>query len=191
MEVLVHGRHMEIPATLKEMAVEKLTRVERFVHDVRRIDVDFREIAAKRVAQHYRCEVLVHVKRHLLKAHASAADPQAALDLVVDKIEHQAARLKERRVARSHPRRHHPKEREFIDAVREADAQVAVHAHDEAADIVKRKKFSLDEMSTEDAALQMQLLAHDFYFFRDIDTGVPSVIYRRKDGHLGMIESDY
>ncbi len=191
MELLVHGRHMDISPELRDAATDKLAKIERFVHDVRRIDVDFREVASKRIAQHYRCEVLVHVKRHLLKAHASAADPHAALDLVVDKIEHQAARLKERRVARSHPRRHHPDERPFIEAIRSDFTEVALDAEDHAAEVVRTKKFHLDEMTVEDAALQMQLLAHDFYFFRNDATGAPAVMYRRKDGHLGLIESDY
>ncbi|MGB2756690.1 MAG: ribosome-associated translation inhibitor RaiA [Acidimicrobiia bacterium] len=190
MDVQVRGRRMDIPQDLKEMATEKLEKIERFVHDVRRIDVDFREIASKRITQHYRCEVLVHVKHHLLKAHASAADPHAALDLVVDKIEHQAARLKERRVARSHPRRHHPNERKYLEAVREDSHDVALNAEHEAAELVKTKKFALEEMTTEAAGLQMQLLAHDFYFFRNATSGVPAVVYRRKDGHLGVIESD-
>lgn len=190
MDVQVRGRRMDIPQELREMATEKLAKIDRFVHDVRRIDVDFKEVASKRVAQHYSCEVLVHVKHHLLKAHASAADPHAALDLVVDKIEHQAARLKERRVARSHPRRHHPKERLYLEAVREDSLQVALNAENETAELVKVKKFVLEEMTTEAAGLQMQLLAHDFYFFRNEITGVPAVMYRRKDGHLGVIEAD-
>ena len=192
MEVVVRGKNLEIPAALREDATEKLSRVSRFVHDVTRIDVEFTDVKSRRVADHSLCEVLVHVKHHLLKAHAAAVDPQTALDLVVDKIEHQAERLKKKRVRRSRPR--HPNlhpaavgapgtgtEGDFEES--ESDGE-----HEDAL-IVKTKSFTIKPMAPEEAALHMDLLSHDFYFFTNAETGRAAVIYRRRDGHLGLIEA--
>jgi putative sigma-54 modulation protein len=62
-------------------------------------------------------------------------------------------------------------------------------ADDSAAHIVKSKQFTIKPMTPEEAALQMDMLGHDFYFFTNAETGQAAVIYRRRDGHLGMIEA--
>ena len=66
----------------------------RLLRGAHRANIDARQL----------CEITVHLKRHFVKAHAAAAEPEAALDLAIDKAEHQVARIKEKRVARSHPR---------------------------------------------------------------------------------------
>jgi putative sigma-54 modulation protein len=185
LEIVVRGRNTDIPSALRAATQEKLGRIERFVHDVTRIDVEFSEVRNKRVADHSQCEVLVHVKHHLLKAHAAAVDPGAALDLVVDKIESQAERLKKKRVQRSRPR--HPNSHPTEVPFREPPAFEGEFEED--ALIVKTKSFTIKPMLPEEAALHMELLTHTFYFFTNADTGRAAVIYRRHDGHLGLIEA--
>jgi len=187
MEIVVRGKNLEVTPQLREVTNEKLGRITRFVHDANRIDVEFTDVKNRKVADHFQCEVLVHVKHHLLKARAAAVDPQAALDLVVDKIEHQAQRLKSRRVQRSRPRRsnRHPSEAEFLEDDETLDSSEAV----EDALIVKTKSFTIKPMDPTEAALHMDLLAHDFYFFINAESGRAAVVYRRRDGHLGLIEA--
>src|SRR4029453_13616121 len=84
---------------------EKVARIAKFTHDAGRVEVDFAEQQHRRVAESQRCEITVHLKRHFVKAHACAPKPEAALGLAVDKIGHQVARIKDKRVTRSHPRR--------------------------------------------------------------------------------------
>ena len=119
-----------------------------------------------------------------MKAHAAAAEPEAALDLVVDKVEHQVSKIKDKRVKRSHPRGrlHHNGLGEVIPI--EADFD-----HQEEAKFVKTKQFVATPMDAEEAAVQMDLLGHDFYLFTNVETGHAAVVYRRNDGHLGLIET--
>ena len=84
---------------------EHLAKLDRFANGFARAEVDFSEERNPRIADSQKCEVLVHVKGHLLKAHASAPEPFAALYAVCDKVEHQVKRLKDKRVARAHPKR--------------------------------------------------------------------------------------
>jgi putative sigma-54 modulation protein len=128
--------------------------------------------------------VLVHVKGHLLKAHASASEPFAALYAVCDKVEHQVKRLKDKRVARVHPRRIRTERVEVASFDEEEDQEEL-----QPARIVKTKEFTIKPMSAEEALLQMDLLGHDFFLFTSSESGRAAVIYRRNDGNFGLIET--
>ena len=54
--------------------------------------------------------------------------------------------------------------------------------------IVRTKQFAIKPMTPEEAVLQMELLSHDFFLFTNADTGAAAVVYRRKDGHIGLID---
>ncbi|MFN8037098.1 MAG: ribosome-associated translation inhibitor RaiA [Acidimicrobiia bacterium] len=187
MEIVVRGKNVEVPASLRASAMEKLAKVNRFAQDASRIEVDFSELRNKRIPDKQLCEVTVHLKGAFVKAHASSTDAQAALDLVVDKVEHQVSRLKEKRVGRSHPRR-----KGLQSALRSdypSEPELDEGDQDHAARIVKTKQFAIKPMQPEEAALHMDLLGHDFFFFTNASTGAGSVIYRRHDGHFGLIEA--
>jgi putative sigma-54 modulation protein len=191
MDIVVRGRNLRVPPRLRVVAREKLAKIARFTHDAGRVEVDFSELRNPRVGDNQLCEVTVHLKRHFVKAHAAAREPEAALDLVVDKVEHQVARIKEKRVSRLHPRRRglHPAgadlpEDEFPTLDDELEQE-----EDGEARIVKVKQFAMKPMGPEEAALQMDLLGHDFFLFTNAENGRAAVLYRRRDGHLGLIET--
>lgn len=101
MEVVVVGKHVKVPAELQQSAKEKVSRVERFASDIRRIEVDFGETRNPSVADGQTCEILVHVNGHLIKGHAAAGDQNTALDLALERVDHQMRRLHERRTTRN------------------------------------------------------------------------------------------
>ena len=105
MDIVVRGKNRPVPSRLDAVAREKVSRIAKFTHDAGRVEVDFAEQHHRRVAESQLCEITVHLKKHFVKAHACAPEPEAALDLAVDKVGHQVARIKEKRVSRSHPRR--------------------------------------------------------------------------------------
>ena len=105
MDIVVRGRNRPVSSRLDVTTREKVARIAKFTHDAGRVEVEFAEQQHRRVAESQLCEITVHLKKHFVKAHACAPDPAAALDLAVDKIGHQVARIKEKRVTRSHPRR--------------------------------------------------------------------------------------
>jgi ribosomal subunit interface protein len=104
MEIVVRAKNGAVPSQLRATAGEKAGRLTRRAHDVFRVEVEFSEVRNPRVAEPQLCEIIVHLKGHLVTAHASATEPTAAFDLALDKVEHQLARIKEKRVARVHPR---------------------------------------------------------------------------------------
>jgi putative sigma-54 modulation protein len=183
MDVVIRGKNVKVSETLRTAATEHLAKLDRFANGFARAEVDFSEERNPRISDNQRCEVLVHVKGHLLKAHASAPEPFAALYAVCDKVEHQVKRLKDKRVDRTHPRRVRTQRVEFpLDEDEEQE-------DGQPARIVKTKEFTIKPMSAEEAVLQMDLLGHDFFLFMSSETGRAAVIYRRNDGNFGLIEA--
>jgi putative sigma-54 modulation protein len=185
MDIVVRGKNRKVPSRLQELTREKVGKIARFTHDAGRVEVDFSEVHTARADARQLCEITIHLKRHFVKAHAVASEPEAALDLTLDKAEHQVARIKEKRVARSHPR--HGNGHSGNGAI------VTAGGDDEEDDtgprIVKTKRFAAKPMDPEEAALQMDLLGHAFFLFTNTETGHAALLYRRNDGNLGLIEA--
>jgi ribosome hibernation promoting factor len=127
-----------------------------------------------------------------VKGHASAPDHHAALDLALDKVDHQLRKLHDRRTRKRNVRRNGAAPADNGDAL---DGMLAgaladeTDGGDDGETIVKSKSFPLKPMEPEEAALQMNLLGHDFFLFTNAGNGRASVLYRRRDGNLGLIET--
>jgi ribosome hibernation promoting factor len=191
MDIVVRGKNVEVSPRLRKLAREKIRKLSRFTHDAGRVEVDFSELRNRRVADNQVCDVIVHLKRNFVKAHAAASEPAAALDLVVDKVEHQVARIKEKRVARTHAARRSRAAPADSDAASPSDGDTGADDDGLGAPdrIVERKRLTMKPMRPEEAALQMELLGHDFFLFTNAENGHAAVLYRRRDGNLGVIET--
>jgi len=191
MDIVVRGKNRPVSSRLDAVAREKVSRIAKFTHDAGRVEVDFAEQQHRRASESQLCEITVHLKKHFVKAHASAPEAEAALDLAVDKIGHQVARIKEKRVSRSHPRRRNGHDNGNVANGAVVDLDDDELDGDDSADarIVKTKRFTAKPMDPGEAALQLQLLGHDFYLFTNSETGRAAVLYRRHDGDLGLIET--
>jgi putative sigma-54 modulation protein len=194
MDIEVRGKNRPVSSRLDAVAREKVSRIAKFTHDAGRVEVDFAEQQHRRVAEAQLCEITVHLKKHFVKAHACAPEPEAALDLAVDKIGHQVVRIQEKRVSRSHPRRRSAANGNGsteYDAGSDGDGDADGELDDDESEarIVKTKRFTAKPMDPAEAALQLQLLGHDFYLFTNSETGRAAVLYRRHDGDLGLIET--
>jgi putative sigma-54 modulation protein len=186
MDIVVRGKNRTVPARLQAITREKVGKIARFTHDAGRVEVDFSEVHTARVSERQLCEITVHLKRRFLKAHAAAAEPDTALDLALAKVEHQVARLKDKRVSRSHPRRGNGTAHSVVALEADADDDEELDA---SPRIVKTKRFAAKPMDPEEAALQMELLGHSFFLFTNTETGHAALLYRRNDGNLGLIET--
>ena len=100
MDVVVVGKHTEIDAALRALTVERVQRITKFANDVRRVDVDYEQLPTRRAEDSHACEILVHVRQHLVKGTAAATEHVIALERALDKVEEQMRRLHERRVGR-------------------------------------------------------------------------------------------
>jgi putative sigma-54 modulation protein len=187
-DVVVFGKHVEVEPALRAVTLEKLERIGKFANDTRRIDVDYGMHQTRRAGDSCTCEILVHLTHHLVKGTAAAAEHVMALDLALEKVEHQMRRLHERRVRRGNRSRGR-------DARAGTNGVADTDGVDDDGDgdgggpaIVKSKQFAVKPMHPEEAALQMELLGHDFFLFRNTESDNAAVLYRRRDGALGLIE---
>ena len=192
MDVVVFGKHVEVDPALRAVTLEKLERIGKFANDVRRIDVDYGMHQTRRAGDSCTCEILVHLTHHLVKGTAAAAEHVMALDLALEKVEHQMRRLHERRVRRGNRSRGRDA-RGGVSVNGLAEGDGAADGDGDDADgsgpaIVKSKQFAVKPMHPEEAALQMELLGHDFFLFRNTESDNAAVLYRRRDGALGLIE---
>jgi putative sigma-54 modulation protein len=192
-QIAVASRNLEVTEKLRSTVEEKITRLTRFLEGMERAEVRFSEERNPRISEREVCEVTMHGHGHVVRAKAGATDPFAAVDLVVDKLEHRMEKLKGKLLGRTHGRRG----RASLDSVPGAANGTIALDDDEETDvepdgqprIVKTKQFAMKPMTAEEAVLQMELVGHEFFLFTSADNGRASVVYRRHDGEIGLIEA--
>lgn len=203
MEIVVTARHAEVSPGLREATREKVAHLERFASDVRLVEVEFSDIASRRSADAHTCEILIHLKGQLVKGVASAAEQPVTLDLAIEKVTHQLRRLHERRLKGRHGGSHRAARAAAAPSTSaddlDLDGALGFDGDDagetetgtgvDAFEIVRTKVFATKPMDNEEAALQMEMLGHDFFLFTNATSGRASVVYRRRDGRLGLIEA--
>ena len=182
MEITVSSRHTEVSELLRESTVDKIGRLGRFLEGMDRAEVHFSEEHTRKAADKEVCEVTLVGHGHHVRCKVSAPDGFAAVDLAVEKLEHQLHKLKTKLLKRSHSNGKRSNG---------STAPVEVPLEDEGSGrprIVKTKAFQIKPMTPEEAILQMDLMGHDFFFFTNADTERAAVVYRRDDGDVGLID---
>jgi putative sigma-54 modulation protein len=185
LDISVSSRHTEVTEALRAATVEKIGRLARFVDGMDRAEVHFWEQKNPRIADKEVCEVTLEGHGHHVRCRVSGPDGFVAVDRAVEKLEHQLHKLKTKLRSRTTASRRAARAGE--------DAAVRAGADAEAEEtpgprIVKTKRFSIKPMTPEEAALQMDLLNHDFFFFTNSATDRAAVVYRRDDGDVGLID---
>jgi putative sigma-54 modulation protein len=178
-EITFTSKTLRIPEPLKEHVHQRVGQLLRFLHRVHSVHLAHSQERAWHVA-----EITVHANGFLVRAEERAQDLRSAVDQAVDKIAKQLRRYKERAVDRRLHAAPAPQQ-----AVEEAAAE-APAAEGDTGRIVRVKRFSIKPMDPEEAALQMDLLGHDFFVFLNPQTEQVNVIYRRRDGDYGLIEPE-
>ena len=128
-------------------------------------------------------EITIPLKSFILRSEETQEDFYAAVDKAIDVLERQVRKNKTRLMA---VRQTKKQAQDFIiESIEYEDED-----EKETNKIVKRKTIEVKPMNEEEAILQMELLGHQFYMFKDSDTDKPAVVYKRNDGNYGVIESE-
>lgn len=182
MNVRVHGRNMQVGEDMAKLAEEKALHAGRIFDDGGTVDVEFSESHNPRLSNgRFKVEITSLAAGHTVRVEADAFDARAALDVAADKYERQLRKLKERLVQRSRRT-----ENKALNEEPTSPEEESVQGFN----IVRTKRFAMRPMTPEEAALQMDLLGHEFFFFLDAESGRYSVLYHRRDGSLGLIEPE-
>jgi ribosome hibernation promoting factor len=178
MQLQVKGRNLEVSDAIRRYAEQKLSKLERQLEDPR-VELELTvernpSISASQVA-----EATIWTRGPVLRAREASTDMHASIDQLVEKLERQVTRYRTR--GRSRRRRAARANGPTPDAV-------PALLEDAESAIVKTKTFTVTPLSPQDAVLQLELIGHDFFVFRNDDSGEVNVVYRRRDGQYGLIE---
>lgn len=178
MQIAMTFRHMEQSDALKAYAEEKLQRVTKYVDSPINVQVYF---SVEKKIRHV-VEIVINSKGLSSKASESTHDMYASVDAVIDKIERQLVRYKEKIKA------HNPRENEHVRQLSKKIFEAESIDANTGSVVIKTTTESVKPMSVEEAVMQMDLLHKDFIVFTDADSSDINVLYRRKDGNYGLIE---
>ncbi|MBE3519459.1 MAG: ribosome-associated translation inhibitor RaiA [Firmicutes bacterium] len=176
MRVIVTGKNMDISPALRDYAEKKLKKLSKYVKQSVTAQATFSTERGR-----YILEVTAPLDGYLLRGEEQAADPMACVDQVVEKLERQLEKHKTKLLKRG---------KSPVQAPVEEGPEASAEKPDGNGMIVKVKRFAMKPMSPEEAVTQMDLLGHDFFVFTNAETGLVSVVYRRKDGNYGLIEPE-
>lgn len=184
----VQYRDMEgsLPAAAREYIEKKISKLERHFKNFRTATVVQEEIRGRHTV-----EITLNGDGLTLRAEESTGDLRASVDRVVDKLETQLARFKGRRFRSLAKReRENMLHEEEITLMLEAVGEEAPAEPGEEVPpfrIARIKRFTLKPSTLEEAAMEMEMLQHDFHVFLDMETQNVQVLYRRKDGTYGLL----
>lgn len=174
MKISIHGDHVKITESIKEYVEEKLGKLSKYFDN----DLDVDVIVKVRLrGKEEVIEVTVPTKLFTIRAEESNEDLYAAIDLVQKKLEAQIKKNKSKLASR------------FRDKKGFIIANPEIEEAEEESQIVRRKEVEFKPMDEEEAILQMELIEHDFYVFKNSKEKCTSVVYKRKDGKYGIINA--
>lgn len=186
MQLQVKGKNMSVTDALFDHAEQKLERLARVLppwDDATTVELELSVERNPKIERPQIAEVTVRTKGPVLRVRESADDMYVAIDQAARKLERQARRYRERR------KDHHG--RAPLDEIPEMiEAQTGAQPEEPSPRLMKSKRFDMKPMTAEEAALNMDMLHHDFYVFRNEADGQVNVVYRRRDGHFGLIVPD-
>ncbi len=178
MRVVYTGKAAHLSERERDYAEKRLLRLARHFNSAREAHVTHRVERGR-----HQVEVQLDLDGSLLRAEERTTDFHACVDAVVEKLEVQLRRLKDR----LRDRKGRPDAPTVALLLADAPEEEA-HTDEMPAIVVKRKQFAIKPMSADEAALQMELLHHDFHVFLDAESGMVNVLYRRRDDNYGLLE---
>jgi len=172
----VKGKNLDVNPSLRGYAHEKLGKLEKHLNDSARLELELAVERNPSISENQVAEATIWTKGPIIRAREATTDMRASIDLLVDKLERQARRVRDKR-RRGAPRHPEPPVETRPVVANEAEPV-----------IVKTKQFAIKPMPPEEAVLQLELIGHDFFVFRNAESEDVNVVYRRRDGNYGLIE---
>lgn len=175
MNYIISGKNIEVTDGLRAAVQDKLGRLEKYFA----ADTDA-QVTFSVEKERQKIEVTIPMKGHIIRAEQVSDDMYVSIDLVVDLIDRQVTKHRKKLIDKEQNAAY--LNDSFVDEDIEDDDDIK---------IVRTKKFAVKPMYPEDACIQMDLLGHSFYVFRNAETDEVNVVYKRKGGAYGLIEPEF
>jgi putative sigma-54 modulation protein len=177
MRLQVKGKNVEVSDSIRRYAEDKLSKLDRQLHALTQVELELCVERNPSIAANQIAEATVWTKGPTLRAREASTDMKSSIDQLTDKLLRQVEHYRAKRSRRQ---------------VRGNDVpqggSMSIPDDETGPKIVKTKQFAVKPMSAEEAALQLELVGHDFFVFRSDESNDVNVIYRRRDGGYGLIE---
>ncbi len=175
MNYMISGKNIDVTEGLKQAVYDKLGRLEKFFNEDTNAQVTF---SVEKERQ--KIEVTIPMKGHIIRAEQVSDDMYVSIDMVVEIIERQVTRYKKRIIDQEQDAAFF--QNQFLEEEDDIDDDIS---------IIRSKRFAVKPMYPEDACVQMELLGHSFYVFRNAETDEVNVVYKRKGNTYGLIEPEF
>lgn len=171
----IRGEKVEITDAIRSYIEDKIGKLDKYFENAEAIDAN---VVIKVRGKEQKIEITIPAMHYTLRSEESHDNLYAAIDLTVDKLERQIRKNKTKINSKIKKTVIQNFEMDLEDSFEEDDVQV-----------LKRKKIDMKPMDEEEAMLQMNMLGHSFFVFKNVDTDSICVLYLRKDGNYGIIET--
>ena len=175
MNLVISGKNLDITEGLRSAIEEKIGKLERYFTDTAEVHVT---LSTEKNRQ--KIEITIPMKGSIIRAEEVSSDMYVSIDLVEEVIERQLRKYKNKLIDKEQNAAH--LSQSFI----EAD-----DFEDEDIQIIRSKKFAMKPMDPEEACVQMELIGHNFFVFRNSETDEVNVVYKRKGNTYGLIEPEF
>lgn len=175
MKINARGQKIKVTDAIQAHTEEKLKKLDKYFDTPEEMTAN---VLIKVKGKDQTVEVTIPTKKFILRGEETNNDLYAAIDLVTDKLERQIRKNKTRLKKKN------------VQNVIDFKIDFEVEKEDEnKSKIVKRKNIEMKPMSEEEAILQLELLGHSFFVFKNVKTDEIDILYRRNDGDYGIIET--
>ena len=200
MKTQIKGRNVTVTDALQDYANEKIEHVhkllqQRKIDEVTRVELELLVEKNPSIPEPCIAEATVFTRGPVIRARESSTDMYAAIDLVTDKLQRRVKKYHDKAHGKTRHGHDKPVVREEqieelapVAAVAALEDELGAESAGDNGRIVKIKQFALKPMSVDEATLQLELVGHDFFVFTNAESNRTNVVYRRNDGHYGLIE---
>ena len=186
MKLVIHGKNIEITDAIREYVHQKIEKaVNHFQNLTTEVDVHLSVARNPRINTKQAAEVTIYANGSVIRAEESSESLYASIDLVADKIARQLRKYKEKR---QDQKTHSQPKLIPVEAQPVVADLIGDRTPELPGEVVRTKYFAMPPMTIEAALEQLQLVDHDFYMFRNAETGEINVIYERNHGGFGVIQ---
>lgn len=175
MRYIISGKNIDVTEGLKTAVYEKIGKLERYFTPETEIHVT---LSVEKERQ--KIEITIPMKGNIVRAEQVSNDMYVSIDLVEEIIERQLRKYKNKLVEQKQASVNF--NQAFVDDE---------YNEDDTINIIRTKRFAMKPMDAEEACVQMELLGHNFYVFRNAETDEVNVVYKRKGNTYGLIEPEY
>ncbi len=175
MKYNIRGKKIEVTDAIRDYMASKIERLEKYLDD--NDEVEAKAVVSTK-GKEQKVEVTIWSGKYNIRAEESSEDLYAAMDLVIDKLERQFKKYKDK-----------INDKRRKETIKEIDTE-DIKDLEEKEVIVRRKEVYLKPIDEEEAITQMELLDHTFFVYKDSNTNKINVVYKRNDGNYGVIEAN-